>query len=155
MTLDPASAQLRHPFYGELALALPTAHGAGLGAAATFGASFLRRRGLTLSGQIRASAYDTGTELPGADGRDGEVFSPVTLGLDARVHRHRLFVGASLDAAQLDAATDETASTTRLAYALETGVDLSRRLYGVVRYQATFADDPAYRALTIGVGYRF
>lgn len=155
-----ASAQTKidRPFYGEIGVALPTAHGSDPGAVATLGATFLRRHGLVLSGELRAMGYDTGDDAgPFSDDRQGELFSPLTFGLDARYQPHRggFFVGAGLDGAQLTAANDTSASITKPAYARETGYGFSKRVYGIVRYQSTFDDLPVYRAFTVGVGLRF
>ena len=65
-------------------------------------------------------------------------------------------VGVGLAAAQVHLGTDfGDGDTTKLGYSVEAGYDLSEKLYGLVRFQATTDDIRPYQGVTVGVGYRF
>ena len=82
-----------------------------------------------------------------------------TYGVDVRYQPkgQKFFVGGGLAAADihLDLGGGFEGDTTKLGYSAEAGYDFTKKLYGVVRYQATTDDIRPYRGLTVGVGYRF
>ena len=152
----------KDPFRAEIGLYVPTfpdrvdgLHvGKSLGVNVGLGYSFLRGKTLDLALVARGDFYHLNVGGLGVDASLG------TYGVDARYQPlgKRFFVGVGLTAAQIRADSHgfNLADTTKLGYSVEAGYDLTKKLYGVVRFQdTTDGDIRAYRGVTVGVGYRF
>ena len=151
-----ASAQTRieKPFRAELGLYIPTFSDGGksLGGDVGVGYSFYRRERLDVAAVVRYGFFHGDVDGFGYDASLG------TYGVDVRyrLKDSPLFVGVGLAAAQVHLGTDfGDGDTTKLGYSVEAGYDLSEKLYGLVRFQATTDDIRPYQGVTVGVGYRF
>ena len=154
-----ASAQtttkIEKPFRAEIGLYIPTFSEGDpdLGVNVGVGYSFYRIKDIQLAAVARGAFFSASPA-----GFDFD-FALSTLGVDARYQPlgQKYFAGVGLNAYRADVHSSDFGSddTTKLGYSLEAGYDFTEKLYGVVRYQAAVDDLPAFRGVTVGVGYRF
>ncbi len=153
-----ASAQFlpkEDPFRAEIGLYVPTFTDGGksVGVDAGLGYSFYRKHGFDVAAEARYGYFKGDIDGVGYNADLG------TYGVDVRYRfkGQKFFVGAGLAAAQihLDLPDGFNGDTTKLGYSAELGYDVSKSLYGLVRFQATTDNIRAYQGLSVGVGYRF
>ncbi len=150
-----AQSKIEHPFAAEVGLYVPTFSDGNtdLGVNVGLGYSFYRKNSLDVAAVARGSFFHGSIDGIGYDATLG------TYGVDVRYRPEgqKYFVGAGLAAPQVSLDFDGpfSANTTKLGYSVEAGYDFTKKVYGVVRYQATTDDIAAYRGVTVGVGYRF
>ncbi|GEM_PF-4692844 len=151
-----ASAQtttkIENPFRAEVGLYIPTYSGGdkNLGVQVGLGYSFLNFKGLDVAAVARGSFWnDFGSDI-----------TVQNYGVDVRYRPsegEKFFVGAGLNAANIDVNVGNglSGNTTHLGWSVEGGYDFTKSLYGVVRYNDGFGNIDGYKAVTVGVGYRF
>lgn len=153
-----ASAQFLpqdNPLRAEVGLYIPTFSDGGksVGVDAGIAYSFYRKHGFDVAAEARYGYFKGDLDGFGYNADLG------TYGVDVRYRPkgEKFFVGLGLAAAQihLDLPDGFSGDTTKLGYSAEVGYDVTKSLYGLVRFQATTDNIRAYQGLTVGVGYRF
>lgn len=142
-----SSTKIDKPLSAELGLYIPTFSGGSkdVGFDVGVGYDVYKMSDITLSGVLRYQLFSvSNTDL-----------SMYSYGVEAnyRPKGAKYYGGVGILGATLSA---NGYNTTKGAYTLQAGYDITEKLSAFVRYQNTFDDRiKAYEGITVGVGYRF